>query len=222
MIDFFDCVALIKHTAQEQLDYSDKLIKRYSERDYLKLLSTAEKSTELASKQFLLHRELLLSMYELVPGLPETANISASIPGMLGIRMEQLSELSFPCYQITCPFLLPNKRKRNSLYNNAVTESVFATVKAFAVEHDIQPLTDATVIFVSYYKNDNAVAIDNDNKESIIITNALIGALLADDRPTACNTIYYSMRYSSPKTEIYIVDSKLDTEILERIKAGKV
>ena len=43
MIDFLDCVELIKHTAQEQLDYSDKLYKRYSESDYLKALEHSRK-----------------------------------------------------------------------------------------------------------------------------------------------------------------------------------
>ena len=52
--------------------------------------------------------------------------------------------------------------------------------------------------------------------------NGLIGRVLLDDRPTTCNTAYYTKMVDDPKevkTEVYIVDSSHDIEVLSMIKS---
>lgn len=64
--------------------------------------------------------------------------------------------------------------------------------------------------------------IDNDNKEASIILNGLIGKVLLDDRPTTCNTSYYTKMVDDPKevkTEVFIVESDHDIEVLSMIKS---
>ena len=119
------------------------------------------------------------------------------------------------------PYLIPNKRRKSAaFFKSALTETVIAAVRQFCLDNHIRPIARATVIFLSCFDfNPNTVA-DNDNKESAVILNGLNGFLLRDDNSAVCNTIYYARQVDrNIKTEIYIVDSDHDVEILSMIKA---
>lgn len=222
MMHIFDCIDSIKSGAQELVNLSEKLERLYHEGDFEKLLSAGEKSLRSVSDLYLLNRELLLSLYELVPSLPRTVDISKVEFDALNISVEALREFDFPVYKISLPFLLPNKRKRDAFFRNAVTNTVAAAVRDFCSANNIWPIEHATVFFVSSYEGEN-YTIDNDNKESSVILNSLNGRLLRDDRPSVCNTVYYTKRIAEgAKTEIYIVDSNHDIAIFSLIKEESV
>lgn len=222
MMNIFDCLGSIKSEAKDLNKLSEKLERLYLEGDFEKLLSAGEKSLRSVSDLYLLNRELLLSLYELVPSLPRTVDISKVELEALNISVEALREFDFPVYKISLPFLLPNKRKRDAFFRNAVTNTVAAAVRDFCNENSIWPIKHATVIFVSSYEGEN-YTIDNDNKESSVILNSLNGRLLRDDRPSVCNTVYYTKQITEgAKTEIYIVDSDHDIEIFSLIKEESV
>lgn len=223
MMNIQDCIDMICNSTKKQLDYAQKLFYRSRVKyDHEKLLSAAENSMSEASKQYLMHRELVRSLYELVPDPPKVTETDGIADDLLGIRIEKIRGVPFTCIKITCPFLLPNKRKPNALFNNAVTETVSSAVRDFVIRHNISPFPTATVIFVSRCTGKTTKPVDNDNKEAGIIINALFG-IISDDRSTACNMMFYSFLDSMlPKTEVYIVDSRHDTELLEMIKAKYV
>ena len=218
MMHIFDCIGSIKSGTQELVNLSEKLERLYFECDFEKLLSAGERSLRSVSDLYLLNRELLLSLYELTPSLPRIVDISKVECEALHISIEALREFDFPVYKISLPFLLPNKRKRDAFFRNAVTNTVAAAVMDFCSENNIWPLKHATVFFVSSYEGEN-YTIDNDNKESSVILNSLNGRLLRDDRPGVCNTVYYTRQIAEgAKTEIYIVDSDHDIAVLSLIK----
>ena len=81
------------------------------------------------------------------------------------------------------------------------------------------PFAHATIIFLSHYQN-GSVTIDNDNLDSAVIINSLNGRLIRDDRPEVCNTMYYSKVSEKAITEIYVIDSDHDVELLAFIKSA--
>ena len=212
-----DSITQIESAAQEQHRLAVRLKQLYTECDYLSLVRRAEGLMRSASYLYLTLRGLLISLYELSPDLfPE--DVDAVACESLGISVKMLSGFDYPVYQLSMPFLLPNKRKRNTDYSNAVTKTVSAAVRRFRNENDITPFAHATVIFVSSYKGEE-YGIDNDNKESSVILNGLNGVLIVDDRPSTCDTIYCSDQHAqSARTEVYVVDSEHDIEVYTMIK----
>ncbi len=168
------------------------------------------------SKLYMMYRKLIVDLYDTVPALPHTVDIQRVDSSALHISVEAVKAFGFPVYKITLPFMLPNKRKTNaSLFKNAITETVYDEVRVFRQENDVSPIKKATVIFLSYYSRSPIVVADNDNKDCCNILNALCGVLLRDDNLSTCNNIYYSRRVESGAwTEIFIVDSEHDIEVL--------
>lgn len=213
---------LIKHAKKGTYDLivlTDKLEESRRDCNYEKLIDLTEETLQTASSVYMATRGLLLWIYSGIPSIPRR------LPQMeaecLSVSFEKLEKFSFSVFKISMPFLLPNKRKRNLERNNAITNAVISTVNEYKLKYKIPSIKHATVFFVSYNKNVNYL-IDNDNKDSSTILNGLIGLLLRDDRPTVCNTSYYTRMVDDPdevKTEVYIVDSDYDIEVLSMIKS---
>lgn len=208
----------IKKGVFDLIILADSLERSRRECDYENLLDATEKALQTASSVYMMTRELLLWLYEGLPGVPR------QLPQMeaenLHVSFEKMKKFAFPVYKISMPFLLPNKRKRNLDRNNAIVNAVISAVRKYLQNNTIHRFRHATVFFVSSNKNNNYL-IDNDNKESSIILNGLIGNLILDDRPTTCNTAYYTRMVDDPKevkTEVFVVDADHDTEVLSMIK----
>lgn len=218
-MDIDECIEGLQAELTDQELSWKKLNTYFQERDYICLPDAAESCLRNASKVYLLYRELLLSLCELMPSVPQTANVYELCRELLGISVERSKEFDFPVYRITLPFLLPNKRKRKAERNDIITESVRDAVSRFCRGHHITPFTCATVIFLSHYQN-GSVTIDNDNLDSAVIINSLNGRLIRDDRPEVCNTMYYSKVSEKAITEIFVVGSNHDVELLAFIKSA--
>ena len=216
MVDFIE---RIKKGALDLMVLSDKLEGLLRNCDYEGLLNSTEKTLLKASSVYMTIRGLILFLYTGLPSVPQQLpQIEAE---QFSVSFEKLKEFSFPVFKISMPFLLPNKRKRNLDRNNAITNSVITAVDEYILHNSSPFLRHATVFFVSSNKNVHYM-IDNDNKEASIILNGLIGRVLLDDRPTTCNTAYYTKMVDDPKevkTEVYIVDSSHDIEVLSMIKS---
>ena len=217
-MDIDECLDRVQAELTDQELSWKKLNTCFQERDYICLPDAAESCLCNASKVYLLYRELLLSLCELMPSVPQTVNVYEFCRELLGISVERSKEFDFPVYRITLPFLLPNKRKRKAERNGVITESVRDAVSRFCRGHHITPFTYATIIFLSHYQN-GSVTIDNDNLDSAVIINSLNGRLIRDDRPEVCNTMYYSKVSEKAITEIYVIDSDHDVELLAFIKS---
>lgn len=218
MMDIDECLDKVQAELMDQELSWKKLNTCFQERDYICLPDAAESCLRNASKVYLLYRELLLSLCELMPSASQSVNVYELCRELLGISVERSKEFDFPVYRITLPFLLPNKRKRKAERNDIITESVRDAVSRFCRGHHITPFTYATIIFLSHYQN-GSVTIDNDNLDSAVIINSLNGRLIRDDRPEVCNTMYYSKVSEKAITEIFVIDSDHDVELLAFIKS---
>ena len=218
-MDIDECIEGLQAELTDQELSWKKLNTCFQERDYICLPDAAESCLRNASKVYLLYRELLLSLCELMPSASQSVNVYELCRELLGISVERSKEFDFPVYRITLPFLLPNKRKRKAERNDIITESVRDAVSRFCRGHHITPFTYATIIFLSHYQN-GSVTIDNDNLDSAVIINSLNGRLIRDDRPEVCNTMYYSKVSEKAITEIFVVDSDHDVELLAFIKSA--
>lgn len=218
MLDLDECLEKVQAELTDQELSWKKLNTCFQERDYVCLPDAAESCLCNASKVYLLCRELLLSLCELMPSVPQSVNVYELCRELLGISVERSKEFDFPVYRITLPFLLPNKRKRNAERNRIITDSVGVAVRRFCGENHIMPFVHATVIFLPHYQR-GGVTVDADNVDSSLVLNLLIGKFIRDDRPEACNTIYYSKFSEKSITEIFVVDSDHDVEVLAFIKS---
>lgn len=216
-MDIDECLDRVQAELTDQELSWKKLNTCFQERDYICLPDAAESCLCNASKVYLLCRELLLSLCELMPSVPQSVNVYELCRELLGISVERSKEFDFPVYKITLPILLPNKRKRKVERNSVITESVSVAVSQFCADHHIIPFDHATVIFLSYYQ-DGGVTVDNDNLDSAVIINSLNGRLIRDDRPDICNTVYYSKVSEKAITEIFVADSDHDVELLSYVK----
>jgi|GEM_PF-2313119 len=219
MMDLDECLDRVQAELTDQKISKKKLDACFRENDYFSLPDKAEKCLRHASKIYLLYRELLLTLCELMPSVSRSVNVYELCRELLGISVEMSKEFDFPVYRITLPFLLPNKRKRNAERNGVITGSVRDAVSQFCRGHHITPFAYATIIFLSHYQN-GSVTIDNDNLDSAVIINSLNGRLIRDDRPEVCNTMYYSKVSEKAITEIFVVDSDHDVELLTFIKSA--
>ena len=217
-MDIDECIEGLQAELTDQELSWKKLNTYFQERDYICLPDAAESCLRNASKVYLLYRELLLSLCELMPSASQSVNVYELCRELLGISVERSKEFDFPVYRITLPFLLPNKRKRKAERNDIITESVRDAVSRFCRGHHITPFAYATIIFLTHYQN-GSVTIDNDNLDSAVIINSLNGRLIRDDRPEVCNTMYYSKVSEKAITEIFVIDSDHDVELLAFIKS---
>ena len=219
MMNIYENIERIKIGIADLIYFSRALYDRYKECDYLKLYEATEKNLRLVSSLYLDYRDLLFSLYELMPSLHGTAHIYNTVAESLNISVERVRKYPYPVYKISLPFLLPNKRGRQIDHKNAITNTVRLVVRQFCAENDVSMFNCATVIFLSYYDVNKPNLIDNDNKEGSVIQNGLIGSLLRDDRQNVCQSIYYSLPTAEgAKTEIYVVESDHDVEVLSVIK----
>ena len=222
-MNIYSAIEAIGKLAPEQLNYAAKAEQMLKKYDYERLVSAAEKGMRAASDLYMAYREALITLYELFPSLSQTLDISKVDTEAVGVSVDQADDFPFPVYKITLPFLLPNKRKNANDFKTAITETVRYSVMKYAYENGICPFSSATVIFLSYYNQNPMTIVDNDNKESSVILNALSGTLIRDDNCDGCNTLYYSCRVDKGRrTEIYIVDSIHDLELLTALKASIV
>ena len=213
----FDCIKLVEKNAEKAHRYTAKLEELYQQSDFESMLSTVERGLSSISLLHLSQRELLLSLYEVFPSFPK--NIERIEFNALQISVKFVEQFRFPVYQITLPYLIPNKRERKAALKNAITDSVNTAVWRFCKENNIVPFQRSTVIFVSSYEGEN-LNVDNDNKESSVILNGLIGRFIRDDRASVCNTIYYSKKIEAgAKTDIFITDTDYDIEVYSYIKS---
>lgn len=216
-MDIEECLDKVQAELTDQELSWKKLNTCFQERDYICLPDAAESCLRNASKVYLLYRELLLSLCELMPSALQSVNVYELCRELLDISVERSKEFDFPVYRITLPFLLPNKRKRKAERNDIITESVRDAVSRFCRGHHIMPFTYATVIFLSHYQR-GSVTVDADNLDSAVVMNSLNGKFIRDDRPEVCNTMYYSKVSEKAITEIFVVDSDHDVELLAFIK----
>ena len=174
MMDIEKCMnSLSDKFLDHNLAFKDLLL-YFRAGDYMKLLEKGENTLRYTVDLYQLYRELLLSLYELMPSVPQSENVYMFCRDLLGISVERSKEFDFPVYKITLPILLPNKRKRKVERNSVITESVSVTVSQFCADHHITPFDRATVIFLSHYQ-DGGVTVDNDNLDSAVIINSLNG-----------------------------------------------
>ncbi len=218
-MDIDECLDKVQAELTDQELSWKKLNTCFQERDYICLPDAAESCLRNASKVYLLYRELLLSLCELMPSASQSVNVYELCRELLGISVERSKEFDFPVYRITLPFLLPNKRKRKAERNDIITESVRDAVSRFCRGHHITPFTYATVIFLSHYQR-GSVTVDADNLDSAVVMNSLNGKFIRDDRPEVCNTMYYSKVSEKAITEIFVVDNDHDVELLAFIKSA--
>lgn len=192
----------------------------YNEGYIDKLVSVAERNLENISSMYLSQRELLLSLYDFFSSRPRIVNkIEFSA---LKVSVKALDNFTFPVYKITLPYLIPNKREKKATFKNAVTNSVLNAVTEFCEENHVTPIEYASLYIVSSHEKEN-LNVDNDNKESVVITNGLIGKLIMDDRASRCNTSYYFIKSDAgAKTEIYVTDNQNDLTVFAAIKSGEI
>lgn len=218
MIDLDECIKKLKAELTDQDLSGKKIIDCYRGRRYSELPDAVETSLRTASTIYLLNRELLIALYELMPSIPQPINVHKACCEMLRVSVERSKDFSFPVYKISLPFLLPNKRKRNAERNRIITDSVNVAVGRFCREHHITPFVHATVILLSHYPI-GGITVDNDNLDSAAIINSLNGRFIRDDRPDVCNMIFYSKVSEKAITEIFVIDSDHDIEVLSLIKS---
>lgn len=191
----------------------------FREGEYVRLLEAGESALRCAVELYRLYRELMLSLYEVMPSVPKSRNVYEFCRDLLGISVERVNGFEFPVYRISLPILLPNKRKRKAERNGVITESVRDAVSQFCRGHHITPFAYASVIFLSHYQR-GGVTVDADNLDSAVVMNSLNGKFIRDDRPEVCNTMYYSKVSEKAITEIFVVESDHDLEVLSLIKSG--
>ena len=219
-------------TIDEYLEYIEKtneklrkgtrlLRKYYDEYDPERLVREGKRAMRLSSGLYLSYRDLLLSLDMDVPNLPGLERLFDDERKKMNISVEQLKGFDFPVYKISLPLLLPNKRRQCTDYKNALTEAVNTAVRSFSIDNDIRPFRYATMIILSY-GGSPILMVDNDNKEASVIQNGMISFFICDDTPAACNNAYYFKQVDDHKeyrTEIYVVDSAHDIEVLQFIKS---
>lgn len=220
MLTIDDCIHNIRTKGVDQSLYAKDLEHLYRRCDFVKMLQKAEQSLRCISTIYLYNRMLLVSLYGLIPSLPRTVDIHKAECEALNISVEKVDAFLYPVYKISLPILLPNKRRKKADRNDAITSTVYAAVRRYCNENNIEPFEHATVIIATYYEN-SSFSIDNDNIDSAIIMNGLSGCFIRDDSCTCVgSTIYYSEQViEGALTEIYIVDSKHDCEVYSKIKA---
>lgn len=208
--------------ATEQLLKETRLLREhYDECDFERLVRVGKRGARISSDLFLSYRGLLLSISHAFPDYPDLETFFGDKCEMMDVSVEQLGEFDFPVYKVSLPILLPNIRRQHADFNNAVTLSVKEAVKRFCYKHNIRPFKRATMIILTYGGNPR-VMVDNDNKEASVVQNGMIPYFLFDDSPAACNNVYYFKRVDNNKeyrTEIYIVDSEHDIEVMKMIKS---
>lgn len=217
----FDYFERIQEITNLLVNSIDKLEKYSTECEYDKLVNAGLMNILYLSELSDYHRELIEELYDYIPAFVHhsIADVEKIENEAMGIHVEQLEDHDFPIYKISLPILLPNKRKSKLDANNAVTSAVNAAVRRYCIENKVQPFFHAMVIFVSYCGSPITM-VDNDNKEASVIMNGLVGHFLRDDSPTACDTgYYYKHTDDDPRTEIYIVDSDHDVELLSLVKS---
>ena len=214
MLTICDQIEKLQRYSGEAEKIARLLEKYHEEGDYERLVSSIKKGLRVTSDMFLSYRDFLFTLYELFPSFSWSKGILDSTYETMNVFVEQLMDFDFPVYKVSLPLLLPNMRRRREDFNNAVTQSVQEAVRCFCMENDVSPFDCATVFYLSY-----GGKIDNDNKEASVIQNGLIGYLLTDDAPSVCNSVYYCAGAKEDRrTEIYIVDSAHDIEVLQFIK----
>lgn len=200
----------------------DKIYKKSKDLDQLcdddeseKLLNKSEQLLSSISSLYVSVRNLLLPMYNALPTVtPKADQIAISA---MQISVEVLDQYQFPVYKITLPYLLPNKRERKTVLKNALTSTVILAVDDFCSKNRIKPFKVATVFFLSSYEGNN-LNVDNDNKESPVILNGLIGKFIRDDCAMACNTVYLSKQVDEGAvTEIFITEKENASIIFSEI-----
>lgn len=214
MLTIYDLIERIHSNSQEVEQIVCLLEKYHEEGNYDCLVSTIKRGLRVTSDMFLRQREILLSLHELLPSFSWSKGILDSKYETMNVFVEQLMDFDFPVYKVSLPLLLPNMRRRREDFNNAITQSVMDAVRCFCVKNNVRPFEVATVFYLSFGET-----IDNDNKEASVIQNGLIGYLLNDDSPATCQSIYYHGNSEENRhTEIYVVDSAHDIEVLQFIK----
>ena len=186
MMDIDECLEKVQAELTDQELSWKKLNTCFQERDYICLPDAAESCLCNASKVYLLYRELLLSLCELMPSVSRSVNVYELCRELLGISVEMSKEFDFPVYRITLPFLLPNKRKRKAERNGVITGSVRDAVSQFCRGYHITPFAYATVIFLSHYQR-GSVTVDADNLDSAVVMNSLNGKFLRARRAAILN-----------------------------------
>lgn len=219
MVNIEECINSLRIKALDHSLAFQELASCYREGEYVKLLEAGENAIRYTVELYRLYRELLLSLYEVMPSVPKSLNVNEFCRDLLGVSVERTKEFEFPVYKITLPVLLPNKRKRKVERNIVITDSVSAAVSRFCNEYHITPFTHATVVILSIHQK-GGITVDNDNLDSAVVMNSLNGKFIRDDRPDVCNMIFYSKFSKKAITEIFVVDSDHDIEVLSLIKSG--
>lgn len=215
-----DCINKIENEVKNTVSIIEIIKKAHEEWDFQKLINASEKGLKTISVLHLAQRDLILAIYKAVPSFPQ--RVEEIENDSLHISVERIDDFSFNVYKITLPYLLPNKRERKVTFKSALTNAVKIAIKRYCEENSIETFKRATVFFVSSHEDDN-LNVDNDNKESSIITNSLIGNFIRDDRASVCNTVYYYNKIEKgAKTEIYITDIDNDLAVFSKIKEKKI
>lgn len=219
MISIYDCITMIKKETGNLRSFSERLERSSDECDFDKLLGTAEKCLQSSSTIYLMARDLISSMYMLIPSFPFYLEEDKVDFDTLRVSIETIKEFDYPVYRISFPFLLPNKRKKKVDFNDAMLHTVNAALRRYRDDYGVQLFDRAIVIFVSYYE-DQSITIDNDNKETSVILNGLSGILIRDDHVSVCDTIYCAKKSDQgERTEVYVTDSDHDLDVYAWIKA---
>ena len=207
--------------ASEKLIKETQLLKKHNkEYDFESLALDGKRGARISSDLYLSYRQILLSLCSFFPRHFDSNKVYSGECEMMDVSVERLEIFDFPVYKISFPVLLPNIRRQHAEFNNALTVSIKEAVKRYCREHRVQPFKCATMIILTYGGNPRMM-VDNDNKEASMIQNGMIQFFFYDDSPASCNNIYYFKRVDSKeeyRTEIYLVDSEHDIEVMKMIK----
>lgn len=216
----YDIIEKIEKASEELIKEAQLLRKHNKEYDFERLMLDGKRGARISSDLFLSYRQILLSLCSFFPRHFDSNKVYNGECEMLDVSVERLEDFDFPAYKISLPALLPNVRRQHAEFNNALTVSIKEAVNRYCREHSVQPFICATMIILTYGGNPR-VMVDNDNKEASVIQNGMIRFFLYDDSPASCNNIYYFKRVDSKeeyRTEIYLVDSEHDIEVMKMIK----
>lgn len=197
-------LTVLKKAHQNQ----ERLLNKLSNSDLMAEADILEQLLSEHEREIVFLRQALSDFYLINP---KDKNLNADCSSRYyGIVIKDLSSTSHRKYLIELPFLLPNRRTAPTNFKRTLVKSLREDLKRFCDIHNVQPLDNASVTFISYYieSSERKMRHDNDNTEISAVLNALTGFLLADDSSTCCDLHLLSRTALLPSTKILIESKK--------------
>ena len=107
MMDIEECMNNLSDKALDHNLALKELLLCFREGEYMKLLEKGENSLRYTVELYRLYRELLLSLYDVMPSVPQSENAYKFCWDLLGISVERSKEFDFPFIKSPCQFCFP-------------------------------------------------------------------------------------------------------------------